>query len=117
MPDRVVLRAVAVEALIGCFEWERQAKRPLLVDLDLACDLRDAAASDRLEDTVDYFGLTKRVRELCAASSFRLIEALAGEIARVCLADPRVLGATVTVRKPGAVEGVGDIAVVLERAR
>ena len=117
MPDRIVLRGIAVEALIGCFDWERTAKRPLLVDLEIACDLSDASSSDRLEDTVDYFGLTQRVREVCAASSYRLIEALAGEIARLCLAAPRVLAVTVTVRKPGALEGVADVAVVLERAR
>lgn len=117
MPDSIVLRDVAVEALVGVFEWERHAKRPLRIDLELRCDLAAAAASDRLEDTVDYFALTARVREACAASSYRLIEALAGEIARICLAEPRVTGVSVTVRKPGAVEGVGDVAVVLVRGK
>ena len=117
MSDRVVLRDIEVEALVGVFEHERHAKRPLHVDLDLACDLAAAAASDRLEDPVDYFGLTQRVRERCAASSYRLIEALAGDIARICLADVRVAAVTVTVRKPGALEGVGTIAVILERER
>ncbi len=117
MTDVVLLRDVAVEALVGVFEWERLAKRPLRVDLELSCDLSAAAASDRLEDTIDYFALTSRVREACAASSYRLIEALAGEIARVCLAEPRVTAVSVKVSKPGAVEGVGEVAVVLERRR
>ena len=116
-PDRIVLAGVDVEALIGVHEWERGAKRPLRVDLELVCDLAEAAATDRLECTVDYFELTRRVKDLCASSSYRLIEALAGEIARTCLASPRVLAVKVTVRKPGAVEGVGDVAVVLERSR
>ena len=116
-PDRILLEGIEVEALIGVHEWERRAKRPLSVDLELVCDLADAVATDRLDATVDYFELTRRVKELCAASSFRLIEALAGEIARTCLASPRVRGVTVTVRKPGAVDGVGGVAVVLERSR
>ena len=115
--DRIVLEGVDVEALIGVHEWERGAKRPLRVDLELVCDLAEAAATDRLECTVDYFDLTRRVKELCATSRFRLIEALAGEIARTCLESPRVRAVKVTVRKPGAVEGVGGVAVVLERGR
>ena len=117
MTDRIVLRGIEAEALVGVFEWERAAKRPLSIDLELACDLAAATASDRLDDTVDYAALVGRVRERCAASSYRLIEALAGDIASTCLEDARVKAARVTVRKPGAVAGVGEISVVLERTR
>jgi dihydroneopterin aldolase len=115
--DRIVLEGVDVEALIGVHEWERGAKRPLRIDLELVCDLAEAAATDRLESTVDYFELTRRVKDVCAKSSYRLVEALAGEIARTCLESARVRAVKVTVRKPGAVEGVGGVAVVLERGR
>ena len=117
MTDRIVLRDIEAEALVGVFEWERLAKRPLRIDLELACNLGAAAASDRLEDTVDYGALVARVRERCAASSYRLIEALAGEIATVCLDDARVESVGVTVRKPGAVAGVGEVSVLLQRSR
>ena len=117
MTDRIVLRDIEAEAVVGVFEWERLSKRPLRIDLDLACDLNAAAASDRLEDTLDYAALTARVRERCAATSYRLIEALAGDIASACLEDPRVASVDVTVRKPGAVPGVGEISVVLQRSR
>jgi len=116
-PDRILLEGIEVEALIGVHEWERHAKRPLRVDLELACDLADAAATDRLECTVDYFELTRRVKEASAASSYRLVEALAGEIARICLVEPHVRSVKVTVRKPGAVDGVAGVAVVLDRRR
>ncbi len=117
MTDRVVLAGIDVQALIGVFEHERHAARPLRVDLELACDLAAAESSDDLEDTIDYAALTDRVRARCAASSYRLVEALAGDIARICLADPRVTAVKVTVHKPGAVQGVSDVAVVLDRAR
>ena len=117
MTDRIVLRDIEAEAVVGVFEWERIAKRPLRIDLELTCDLAAAAASDRLEDTLDYGALVARVRERCAASSYRLIEALAGDIASTCLEDARVESVGVTVRKPGAVAGVGEVSVVLERTR
>ena len=117
MSDRIVLRDIEAEALVGVFEWERLTKRPLRIDLELGCELGAAAASDCLEDTVDYAALTARVRERCAASSYRLIEALAGDIASVCLDDARVKSVGVTVRKPGAVAGVGEVSVVLQRTR
>lgn len=117
MADRIVLEGIEVEALIGVFEHERHAKRPLLVDLDLTCDITRAAVTDNVEDTIDYFTLTNCVREHCARSSYRLIEALAADIARICLASPRVSRAVVKVRKPGAVAGVSSIAVVIERSR
>lgn len=117
MTDRIVLRGIEAEAVVGVFEWERLAKRPLRIDLELACDLAAAAASDRLEDTVDYAALTARIRERCAATSYRLIEALAGDIAATCLEAGHVAAVEVTVTKPGAVAGVNEISVVLHRSR
>jgi dihydroneopterin aldolase len=116
MLDRILLTNVVVEALVGVHEHERQAKRPLVVDLELACDLDPAATNDDLTLTVDYSALTTRVRERCAVSSYRLIEALAADIVRACFEDARVEGVKVTLRKPGAVPGA-DVAISLERRR
>jgi dihydroneopterin aldolase len=115
--DRIVLHGIEVEALIGVHEHERLARRPLVVDLDLLCDLHAASRSDDVEDTVDYSALTSRVRERCRETSYRLIEALAGDLADLCLDEPRVRTAIVTVHKHGAVAGVADVAVSLERSR
>ena len=115
--DRIVLHGIVADTIVGVHEHERNTPRPVSVDLELACDLTSAARSDDLKDTVDYAGIAGRVRDRCAATSHKLIEALAGDIADLCLADPRVRAVTVTLRKPGAVPGVQDVAVVLERAR
>lgn len=117
MPDRIRLRDLEVEALIGVHAWERRTPRPLRVDLDLACDARAAAASDRLAHAVDYSAVAARVRQVCAASRRHLLEALAGDIAEACLEDTRVAEVTVTVHKPGAVERAGDVSVTLTRGR
>jgi dihydroneopterin aldolase len=114
--DRILLSDVAVEAIVGVHEHERHERRRLLVDLELVCEIADAVASDKLEDTVDYAAVVEQVRARCAETSYFLIEALAGEIARVCLTAPRVDSVKVTLKKPGAVEGA-SVAVALERHR
>jgi dihydroneopterin aldolase len=117
MPDRIILQGLAVEAVVGVYPHERHARRPLRVDVVMSCDLSPAGASDSLADTVDYDGLSARVRRRCAETSYHLLEALAGDIARVCLEEQRVRAVQVTVHKPGAVPGVGDVAVTIERGR
>ena len=117
MSDRIVLAGISAETLVGVHEHERHALRPITIDLELICDLAAAAASDRLDDTIDYAAVTSRVRERCRAARHLLVEALAGELAQTCLEDARVLAVKVTLHKPGALPGVADVAVVLERSR
>jgi dihydroneopterin aldolase len=117
MDDRVLLRGIAAQTLVGVHAHERLAQRAVILDLELTVDLDAAARSDRLTDTVDYSALVARVRARCAASSYLLIEALARAVAESCLEDPRVLAVTVTLHKPDAVAGVHDIAVALSRTR
>ena len=100
--DRILIQDLRLSCIIGVRERERTAPQEVVVNLVLCCDLREAGRSDRLEDTVDYSALTRRVEALVESSSFGLIEALAGAIAAACLEDPRVQGVTVRVDKPGA---------------
>jgi dihydroneopterin aldolase len=115
--DQIAVRSLAVDTVVGVHDWERSAPRRVLVDLDLTCDLSAAARSDDLRDTADYFAIAAAVRDCAAGASFRLIEALAGAIAAVCLADRHVRRVRVTVHKPGAVPQAGDVSVTLERGR
>ncbi len=116
LADRIELRGLTADTVIGVGARERRAPRPVVVDVVLEVDLRDAVRRDRLADTVDYAALAARVRRTVAASRVRLLEALAGRIARVCLAAPRVTAVEVAVRKPGALAGV-TASVVIRRAR
>jgi len=83
----------------------------------LETNLAPAAASDRIEDAVDYKGLKKQIIALVEGSAFRLIETLADRIAALALAEPRVRRATVTVDKPGALRFARSVAVELTRAQ
>ena len=116
--DRIFLTALSVEAIIGIYDWEREVRQRLEIDLELQADLTAAIASDAIEDTLNYKSVAKRVLGFVQDSRFRLVEALAGEIARIVLAEfPAVARVRVTVHKPGAVRHSRDVGVAIERGR
>ncbi len=113
--DKIFITALTTEAVIGIYDWEREIKQRLEVDLEIWKDLRAAAASDAIEDTLNYKAVAKRVLAFVEASRFRLVEALAGEIARIVLEEFEVARVRVTVHKPGAIRHSRDVGVVIER--
>jgi dihydroneopterin aldolase len=115
--DRLFITALTAEAVIGIYDWEREVKQRLEVDLEMWLDLRAAGQSDAIEDTLNYKSVAKRVLAFVEASSFRLVEALAGEIARIVLEEFKVERVKVTVHKPGAIRHSRDVGVVVERGR
>ncbi len=115
--DRIFITALAAETVIGIYDWEREVKQRLEVDLEMWIDLAAAAASDAIEDTLNYKSVAKRVLAFVEASRYRLVEALAGEIARIVLGEFNVVRVRVTVHKPGAIRHSRDVGVVIERAR
>ncbi len=113
--DRIFVHALAVDAVIGIYDWERNVKQRLEIDLEMWTDLRAAARSDAIEDTLNYKSVAKRVLGFVESSSFRLVEALAGEIARIVLEEFKLARVRVTVHKPGAIRHSKDVGVVVER--
>lgn len=118
MSDLILLHGLQVDALIGVYDWERTAPRPLVLDLELAVDLSAAASSDDVHDTVDYAAVSDCVTTLCAREQPQLLEALAGRICLALLAQFGALnGVTLTVHKPGILPNVRDVAIRLTRSR
>lgn len=113
--DHIILRGINARALVGVYAFEREASRPLSFDLELACDLAAAGASDDVADTLDYDAAATVVHTVCSELQPQLIETLAETVAARLLALPHVAAVTVTVHKPGAVTGVEDIAVRITR--
>jgi dihydroneopterin aldolase len=113
--DRIFIAALTAEAIIGIYDWEREVKQRLEIDLEMWVDLRSAAKSDAIEDTLNYKSVAKRVLAFVEASQYQLVEALAGEIARIVLEEFRVARVRVTVHKPGAIRHSRDVGVVVER--
>jgi dihydroneopterin aldolase len=113
--DRIFISALSIEAIIGIYDWEREVKQRLEVDLEMWMDLSAAGTSDAIEDTLNYKSVAKRVLAFVEASRYRLVEALAAEIARIVLEEFRIARVRVTVHKPGAIRHSRDVGVVVER--
>ncbi len=103
----------------GVYDTERATGQEFVVDAALELDLAPAAASDDVADTVDYGHLAGRLVAVLTGPPVHLLETLADRLVRVCLADPRVAAAAVTVHKPQAPVGheVADVTVTLRRER
>ena len=117
--DRLAVRGITVTGHHGVFDFERRDGQPFVVDLVLGMDTRPAAAGDRLDRTVDYGAVVSRVVHAVENDPVELIETLAQRIADVCLTDPRVEWAEVTVHKPEApIEAMfEDVTLTITRSR
>lgn len=117
--DRIEIRGLRAFGRHGVFDEEQRGGQTFTVDLVVERDLRAPAASDALDDTVDYGRLASRVAAAVGETRFRLIEALAGHVADLVLADDRVAAVEVRVAKPEVVlpVDVDEVAVVIRRSR
>ncbi|MDP9820877.1 dihydroneopterin aldolase [Nocardioides massiliensis] len=117
--DRLAVRGIECFGHHGVFDFERADGQRFVIDLVLGLDTSAAAASDDLQDTVDYGSLVDEVRRGVESDPVDLIETLAERLARTCLADPRVDWCEVTVHKPDApLRGrVADVALTITRSR
>ncbi|MDT8388957.1 MAG: dihydroneopterin aldolase [Lentisphaeria bacterium] len=115
--DKIHIRNLLLRCVIGVFEKERHHRQDVRLNLVLHTDIQPAGVSDDLADTVDYVALRDHLAAVVESSSFHLIEALAEEIARICLADSLVRRVDVTVDKPGALTFAESVAVEITRVR
>ncbi|MGH8293790.1 MAG: dihydroneopterin aldolase [Gammaproteobacteria bacterium] len=113
--DTVFIRDLRVPTVVGIFDWERRIRQTVVLDLDMSADIRRAARSDRIEDTLDYKAVAKRVTQFVSAAQFQLVETLAEEIAGLIIREFRVAHVKVTLHKPGAVSGSKSVGVSIER--
>jgi dihydroneopterin aldolase len=117
--DQIAVRGVRAFGYHGVLPEEREQGQLFLVDAVLSVDTRSAAASDDLENTVDYAGLAQRLVSIVEGDPVNLIETLAQRLADACLKEAHVAAVEVTVHKPDAPAGVpfGDISVTITRDR
>jgi FolB domain-containing protein len=113
--DRILISDLRVRCIIGVDEAERRRKQDVVINLALETDLRQAGASDRFEDTVDYRVLSKRIIGMIEDSQYCLVEALAEAIARVCLENRAIAKAVVRVDKPLALCFARSVGVEITR--
>lgn len=113
--DTITITGLRLDAVIGVHDWERAVPRKLLVDLELGTDIRSAAASDDVADTVDYQAVAERLQAFAADSRFQLIEALAEAVADLLQREFAIPWLRLKLDKPGAVRGTTGVGLVIER--
>ncbi len=113
--DRIFLRELTTEAIIGIYDWERRVKQTVIIDLEIPADVRRAAAADAIEATINYKKVAKRILEFIARSEFHLVETLAERTALMVLEEFRLDWIRLTLNKPGAIRGSKDVGVMIER--
>ncbi len=113
--DRILIENLRLQAILGVYEHERHQPQTVQISVRLETDTRAAAASDDLADCVDYDALTQRIRAHVRAAARRTVEALAQDIASLCLQIPQVTRVTVRVLKPEALPDVEAVGVEITR--
>jgi len=117
MMDKVIIKNILARGIIGINDWEREKPQDILINIDIYTEMREYATSDNISECVDYSKLTKKVIHHAETAKRFTVEALAEDIAQICLDNPKVLKATVRVEKPGAVRFAQSVGVEIERSR
>ena len=115
MTDTVFIQGLKAAPVIGCYDWERDIRQTLVIDLELKADFTRAAETDALEHALDYAAISKRVIAVCGESRFQLLEALADHLAARVLAEFSIERLRITITKPGAVAEAKGVGVEIDR--
>ena len=113
--DIIYLRDLRVDTIIGIYDWERRMKQTVIFDLEIGTDIRKAAASDSIEDTLNYKAVAKRLISFVSESEFELVETLAEKDTEIIMTEFDVPWIKLSLNKKGAVRGVRDVGVIIER--
>ena len=113
--DKIFLRELEIDAVIGIWDWERRVEQRVSIDLEMATDARGASSTDSIETTLNYRDVAKRLLAFVGESEFQLVESLAESIARIVVEEFGVPWVKVSVAKPGAIRGAREVGVIIER--
>ena len=113
--DKIFLSQLSVECIVGIWDWERRVKQTVIIDVELAADIRKAAATDHIDDTIDYKRVAKRLLSFVGESQYQLVETLTEAIARVIVTEFGVSWVKVRLNKRGAIRGARDVGIEIER--
>ena len=115
--DIVYIRDLQIKTIIGIYDWEREIKQVVSIDIEMATDIAKAAASDSIEDAINYKAVGKRIIQFVEESEFQLVETMSEKVAQIVLNEFSVEWLRLRVSKPGALRGSKDVGLVIERER
>ena len=113
--DTVYITGLRAQTVIGVYDWERNIRQGVVLDLEMASDNRRAASEDRIEDALDYAVISSRLLSFMEDSEFQLIETMAEQVAQLIRDEFKVPWLRLRLCKPGAVPAAKDVGVLIER--
>ncbi len=113
--DIVYIRDLRIDTIIGIYEWEREVRQTVSIDLEMASDIRKAAATDDIQFALNYKAVSKRLIAYVENRNALLVETLAEEIAQMIRTEFDVPWLRLRLSKPGAVRGARDVGLIIER--
>ena len=115
--DKVIIKNLLVRGIIGVNEWERKRPQDILINIILFTNTHRAAQTDDINDCINYSTVSKKVQEHAESAEKLTVEALANELAKICLEEQNVQKVVLRVEKPGAVRFAESVGVEIERSR
>ena len=115
--DTIFLRDLEIDATIGVYEWEKRIRQKVCINLEMAADITQAAASHSIDDTLDYKAVAKRIVQFVEASHYELIESLIEKVAAMLIQEFNIPWLRSTISKPRAVRGARDVGITIERGK
>ncbi|MEZ5528789.1 MAG: dihydroneopterin aldolase [Porticoccaceae bacterium] len=113
--DIVYIRDLRIDTVIGIFDWEREVRQVVSLDLEMATDIRKAATTEDIQYALDYKAVSDRLLDFVGNSEFLLVETMAEQVAAIILNEFRVPWLRLRVGKPGAISHASDVGVIIER--
>ncbi len=113
--DIVYIRDLQIDTIIGIYDWEREVRQTVSLDVEMAADISKAAASDDIQYALNYKSVAKRIIGFVEGSEFLLVETMAEQIAQIIRDEFSVPWLRLRLSKPGALRGARDVGLVIER--
>ncbi|SFF95617.1 dihydroneopterin aldolase [Neptunomonas qingdaonensis] len=115
--DIVYISSLQVETVIGIYDWEREVRQLVTLDLEMGTDIRQAALTEDIDSTLNYKSVCDRLIEFIQESEFLLVETMAEEIATLVMHEFNVPWLKLRLGKPNAISQAADVGVIIERGK
>jgi len=113
--DIVFIQGLKIDTVIGIYDWERQIRQDIVLDIEMSADIKAASETDHIDQTLDYKAVSKRLIDFVKASEFQLVETLAEKITEIIINEFDVKKVKLTLNKGEAVTGAKGVGVIIER--
>lgn len=115
--DQIFIKDLLVRGIIGINDWEREKPQDILINIIISADLTKAGDTDDISYSINYRTIAKKAQSRAETAQRLTVEALAADIANICLEEPGVVKVHVKVEKPNAVRFARSVGVEVERSK